>query len=61
MANVGSNIFNIFYKRKYIKLFGRKHYELKKHLPSYIDYFRNECSVTDLFEYGYYNDWCNER
>ena len=33
MANVGSNIFNIFYKRKYIKLFGRKHYELKKHLP----------------------------
>ena len=25
--------FNIFYKRKYIKLFGRKHYELKKHLP----------------------------
>ena len=33
MANVGSNIFNIFYKRKYIRLFGRKHYELKKHLP----------------------------
>ena len=60
MANVGSNIFNIFYKRN-ISNFLEENIMVKKTFASYIDYFRNECSVTDLFEYGYYNDWCNER
>lgn len=32
LANVGSNIFNVFYKRRYVTLFRRKKYELKKHL-----------------------------
>ncbi|WP_373212132.1 flippase [Ruminococcus sp. 5_1_39BFAA] len=32
LSNVGSNVFNIFYGKRYIKLFGRKHYELKKHM-----------------------------